>query len=483
MKGTKRKQVAIMFIISLLAMFCMGVGLSYAYFTATLTTTEQTITFGKLELNVSQMQSTDNNTRVISLTGTNLCQGDSITVDGKIMLGQGSVNAFVRMRPEITMTPDTGKTISDDAVTEFETLFVNGFFALCKDENSVNCWQKSTVITDDYYYCYREFESTKTSGASISIGTIQGFSGTIPITSLNSEWQGATVKIKFIVEAIQSKGAVADETWTSADTPQLKINAISQADAWSVIGTDGEFTAVTITDDMVDETNKLVKIPVVIDGSTYNVKFIEDTTTSNVNNFGDEAISTDFLPDPGVTMEGEIGSVLGLWTSFVVSYTGAELPNYLVRINGKWYIAKDSTDSSAYIVCLDWKGTELGLHYSLRFKDGFVDLFNLQIKRYSGNNSVILPSTLKRIENVSFTSCDINFGTVTDLEILNTTIKSCTLTLSTLDVLRTLFGSSSNTIDSITVNVTATKTEIENIVGSSYTVASSESNKFTITKN
>ena len=32
MKGTKRKQVAILFIISILVTFCLGVGLSYAYF-------------------------------------------------------------------------------------------------------------------------------------------------------------------------------------------------------------------------------------------------------------------------------------------------------------------------------------------------------------------------------------------------------------------------------------------------------------------
>lgn len=224
MKGTKRMQVALLFIISLLAMFCMGVGLTYAYFTASLTTTEQTLTFGKLALNVSKT-SESTNTKVISLTGTKLAQGDSIMVDGKIMLESESVNAFVRMKPVITMIPESGKVISNDAVKEFETLFENGFFALCKNgTTSVNDkWLEPTTADDFYYYANK-----------ITTADTLNFNGEIPVNTFNADWAGASVKVSLEVQAIQFSSSVDETALSNATTNQAKVDLIASVDGWSV---------------------------------------------------------------------------------------------------------------------------------------------------------------------------------------------------------------------------------------------------------
>lgn len=225
MKSTKRKEVMLFFILALMVAFCSGIGVSYAYFSASLETTGQTISFARLSLNVSEEAET-NNTKTISLTGEKLCEGDVIGVNGKISLESNSINAFVRIQPEITMTPETGKTISTSAEEEFKTLFINGFFALCKDSSGNNFWLKPSTGSDDNFYCYEEFSTSNS----------KTFKGSIPISTYNEEWLGSTVTIKFNVQAIQSKGAVSDSTWSSATTPQLKVDAISKAEAWSVFG-------------------------------------------------------------------------------------------------------------------------------------------------------------------------------------------------------------------------------------------------------
>ena len=328
MKGTKRKQVALLFIISLFAMFCMGVGLSYAYFSASLTTTEQTLTFGKLALNVSKT-SESTNTKVISLTGTNLGQGDSITVDGQIALESNSVDAYIRMRPNVVITPDTGKTLDETARKDFTDKFLATFFGL----NTT--WLKSTSVSDDFYYCADRLTGGEaytgwitSSGWAVMSVKESNFKGTIKIEELGSSWQGASVTISFDLQAIQAKGTVDISGWTTSTTTQEKVNDISNSGSWSVFLTDKlSFIDTTVTIDGETVSGVKVVLKAGVEGEVRIPKkygsldvFIVDGTFAN---YTSESGLTSIVIEDGIKSISNKAFKCFYSTRVGISYTGS----------------------------------------------------------------------------------------------------------------------------------------------------------------
>ena len=248
MKGTKRQNLAISIIIAMLLIFCMSAGISFAYFSATKTSAEQTLKFGKLVVTVN-----DGASDVISITSdAEMSDSSIIALSGTMGLDDYSSNAYLRIKPNVTMEYSDGTAVSSIAVSEFKSLLLTGL----SDADSTGIMQKVA----NYVYYAGEFTDTTTYNfASKSIN--------LASYAFNDAWQGATVTISFTIQAIQSTGLGLD--LSSYSTYADKATAISNLSAW------GSFLQEVYTDSVGTYTLSA-------DESYYSFKAKDSSVTGDV---------------------------------------------------------------------------------------------------------------------------------------------------------------------------------------------------------
>ena len=215
MKGTKRQNLALAIMVAMLLIFSMSAGISFAYFSATKTSADQTLKFGKLIVTIN-----DGASDVISITSdAEMSDSSVIALSGSIGLEDGSSNAYLRIKPNVAMEYSDGTAVDADAVSEFKTLLLTGL----ADADSTGIMQK----VGNYVYYAGEFtDSTTYNFASKSIN--------LASYAFNDAWQGATVTISFTIQAIQSTGLGLD--LSSYSSYADKATAISNLSAWNTFG-------------------------------------------------------------------------------------------------------------------------------------------------------------------------------------------------------------------------------------------------------
>ncbi|MBQ8749052.1 MAG: leucine-rich repeat protein [Clostridia bacterium] len=196
----------------MLLVFCMSAGISFAYFSATKTSADQTLKFGKLVVTVN-----DGASNVISITSdAEMSDTSLIALSGSIGLEDGSSNAYLRIKPNVAMQYTDGTAVDASAVSEFKTLLLTGL----ADADSTGIMQK----VESYVYYAGDFtESTTYKFANKKIN--------LASYAFNDAWQGATVTISFTIQAIQSSGLGLD--LSSYSGYANKATAISNLSAWA----------------------------------------------------------------------------------------------------------------------------------------------------------------------------------------------------------------------------------------------------------
>ncbi|MBQ8749577.1 MAG: leucine-rich repeat protein [Clostridia bacterium] len=211
MKGTKRQNLAIAIMVAMLVIFSMSAGISFAYFSAIKTSTDQILKFGKLVITVN-----DGASDVISITSdAEMSDTSVIALSGTIGLEDGSSNAYLRIKPNVTMEYSDDAEVDADAVSEFKSLLLTGL----SDADSTGIMQK----VGNYVYYAGDFTESTTynfSGKSINLASY----------AFNDAWQGASVTISFTIQAIQSSGLGLD--LSSYGTNSAKATAISNLSSW-----------------------------------------------------------------------------------------------------------------------------------------------------------------------------------------------------------------------------------------------------------
>lgn len=191
-KTTSKQSIAII-VLSVLLVALLAVNITFAYFTAQDgTTTNQTITFDTLTLDVTDgtwsMASSDNETL------TTVVPGCTINMDGKVTLA--GADAYLKVVFNVTATNATSGTLNTDVFTT----------ALGDALTGQGTWAKGT---DNAWYC----TSVKTEGDVIDFSSK---SVTIPLATTGNDWQGATVTIGYTVTAVQADHVTAPTDAASA---------------------------------------------------------------------------------------------------------------------------------------------------------------------------------------------------------------------------------------------------------------------------
>ncbi|MGN1227585.1 MAG: hypothetical protein ACI4TX_02985, partial [Christensenellales bacterium] len=121
-KNAYKKQNATLMalIIGVIVMLAITTALSFAYFTSSKQSGEQTLTFGVLEID---SESLNGFTVSSNECHAKMVPGCTVDLSGVIKLATGStVDAFVRMKPTVSITLANG-TASNDQINKFVTLF------------------------------------------------------------------------------------------------------------------------------------------------------------------------------------------------------------------------------------------------------------------------------------------------------------------------------------------------------------------------
>ncbi|MBQ8749914.1 MAG: hypothetical protein IJZ29_05565 [Clostridia bacterium] len=304
MKGTKRQNLALAIMVAMLLIFSMSAGISFAYFSASKTSADQTLKFGKIVVTVN-----DGVSDVISVTSDAKMDGASlIALSGTLGLEDGSLNAYLRIMPNVSMAYNDGTAVNASAVSEFKTLLLTGL----ADADSTGIIQK----VGNYVYYAGEFtESTAYNFANKSIN--------LASYAFNDAWQGATVSISFTIQAIQSSRLGLE--LSSYSTYAEKASAISNLSAWA------PFAEPIYTDSIAIYTLSA-------DKSYYSVR-AKDSTVS-----GDVVILNEIDGIPVTTIEEDaFESCSGI--------TSINIPSYIVY-NRTTIYTKNSID--IYIDSIDF---------------------------------------------------------------------------------------------------------------------------------
>ena len=333
MKGTKRQNLAIAIIVAMLLIFCMSAGISFAYFSATKTSAEQTLKFGKLVVTVN-----DGASDIISITSdAEMSDGSIIALSGTMGLDDYSSNAYLRIKPNVTMEYSDGTAVSSIAVSEFKSLLLTGL----SDADSTGIMQK----VGNYVYYAGEFTDTTTynfESKSINLASY----------AFNDAWQGATVTISFTIQAIQSTGLGLD--LSSYSTYAEKATAISNLSAW------GSFLQKVYTDSVGTYTLST-------DESYYSFKAKDSTVTGDViilNEVEDIPVTT--IEDGAFTGCSDITSVhipeniTALGTNWGITFS----PNNNILIIDSPSIIGDGTTfvNTLYNTGI-WQGSNSGFYF------------------------------------------------------------------------------------------------------------------------
>ncbi|MBQ8749573.1 MAG: hypothetical protein IJZ29_03800 [Clostridia bacterium] len=247
MKGTKRQNLALAIMVAMLLIFSMSAGISFAYFSATKTSADQTLKFGKLVVTVN-----DGASDIISITSdAEMSDTSVIALSGTLGLEESSSNAFIRIMPNVAMEYSNGTAVDTTAVSAFKTLLLTGL----ADADSTGIMQK---VGKYVYYAGDFTENTAYNFASKSIN--------LASYAFNDAWQGATVTISFTIQAIQSTGLGLD--LSSYSTYADKATAISNLSAWDTFG-------ITVYEDGLAYTLS-------DDGTYYSVRAKDSSVTGDV---------------------------------------------------------------------------------------------------------------------------------------------------------------------------------------------------------
>ncbi|MBQ8749227.1 MAG: leucine-rich repeat protein [Clostridia bacterium] len=327
-----------MVMVAMLLIFSMSAGISFAYFSASKTSADQTLKFGKLVITVN-----DGASDIISITSdADMSDTSVIALSGTIGLEDGSSNAYIRIKPNVAMEYSDGTEVDADAVSEFKTLLLTGL----ADADSTGIMQK---VGNYVYYAGDFTENTAYNFANKSIN--------LASYAFNDAWQGATVTISFTIQAIQSSGLGLD--LSSYSNYVDKATAISNLSAWDgfnvftdsvatyTLSADGTYYSVKASStSIIGELNILSEvngIPVTtieangFEGCTglTTIRIPNSITTIGVDAFNDfimqgtderPNVYIDCMTDPGIANSG-ICTVIK--TS--VSYNTYESPHIYIK--------------------------------------------------------------------------------------------------------------------------------------------------------
>ncbi|MBQ8749939.1 MAG: hypothetical protein IJZ29_05695 [Clostridia bacterium] len=181
-KTTTRKQTIAIIVLSVLLLALLAVNITFAYFTATDTTTNnQEITFDTLTITVN-----DDTDWTIATSSTEtldtLLPGSEIQMNGSVVLA--GADAYLKVSFNVS-TP----TVTDvTAIESIETAL--GSVLKAQD---VGTWEEVGGV----WYCV----TPNTAGTVIDFadGTVE-----FPLEEIGNVWQGQSITIGYTVEAIQS---------------------------------------------------------------------------------------------------------------------------------------------------------------------------------------------------------------------------------------------------------------------------------------
>ncbi|MBQ8749003.1 MAG: leucine-rich repeat protein [Clostridia bacterium] len=309
MKGTKRQKLALTIMIAMLLIFSLSAGISFAYFSASKTSAEQILKFGKLVVTIN-----DGASDVISITSdAEMSDSSVIALSGSIGLEDGSSNAYLRIKPNVAMEYSDGTAVDADAVSEFKTLLLTGL----ADADSTGIMQK----VGNYVYYAGEFTDSTTynfAGKSINLASY----------TFNDAWQGASVTISFTIQAIQSSGLGLD--LSSYGTNTAKATAISNLSAWGI------FVIPLYTDSIATYTLS-------DDGTYYSVKANNTGISGELNILSE----IDGIPVTTIEANGFVGCT-GLTT--------IRIPSSITTIGADAFVDFPDYSVQAYIDCMDDPG-------------------------------------------------------------------------------------------------------------------------------
>ena len=275
-RGTKRRQTTLLFIMAMLITFCLGVGLSYAYFSDS-KTASNTLSFGKLKI-------ATNASNVVNLTLTGnasdesgkLAPNDTITIKGLISLEENSVPAYIRMKMDIYENGTTNKIGAT-----FKS-------ALMEEMAKITSSNMQWFVVGNYLYLGNQITASDTFTYDNTI--------TLTETMIPEEMQGKDVNVVMEYQAIQSAGMGLTLTgYTEANA--TKISALK---AWDMFLTAEEQAQITLEEQSVskltftvEEENKTAEVDGYVSGQTLGdiaiPKYIKKNTDGTTYARADES--------------------------------------------------------------------------------------------------------------------------------------------------------------------------------------------------
>lgn len=187
-KSQSKVIVAMAGVILLLVALCAS--FTFAYFTDKETVQNaEKITFDTLTLTVTDADWSKATGETHELT--DVVPGCEVKMGGSVKLDDGSASAYLRITFNVEILDSEGETLTAGADTV--TAIVNAMGAMLEaQDTSTDTWEQ---VGDAWINTAETVAGT----------TIDFTKGTFEIpTSLNNDFQGATLKVGFVAEAIQS---------------------------------------------------------------------------------------------------------------------------------------------------------------------------------------------------------------------------------------------------------------------------------------
>lgn len=357
-KNQKQKATIVGLVTTALCLLMFTITMSFAFFTARNNASSNSMQFGTLEVNVGSVALSKD-------VGHELVPGCTINLEGIITLGSSTIEAFVRIKPEVNITTWNGTVLSKtNAQNQLKGLIIGAFEK--EDSNNVKQGDFIRATGDNAYLYYAGKFLPSSSTAPDGIKSYNFASNNISFEvdrlTIGNDWQGCEFTVKITADAIQAHHVGVDSVTYGASqtytTKQALVDAIANAsvngDAWSAVSAGESVVEITPLEDL-------------------DVDIITDGTTSQGASFNGisemkslcEVVSTNSsLVNNGNNAERTV-KVCGN------SNTGTSVivPDYVLNDNGTWKKAvegqsleADYNKGSSNV----YKVTEIGLFFYRR---------------------------------------------------------------------------------------------------------------------